>query len=309
MATRYTRSAFLERLQAEIARGKPLLMTGAGSGICGKFIERGGADVIGVYNTGYFRMQGYGSLAGMLPIADANELVYRLGAREVLPQVKTTPVIAGLNGVDVTRDMRLFLEEIKRIGFSGVHNFPTVAWFEGDFRATLEGTGLGFEHEISMLRWAHELDLLTIGYAFRPDETELVLREADVDVFIFHAGITAGGSTGYAGGRSLEEMADRTQENFRIARSIKPDVILLAHGAALVSPGDAQYVLEHTDADGIQLGSSIERLAIEGPLQQRTEEFKRLSFPVAARRAAPVTPGRREHRPDPVGRQTAGRRR
>jgi predicted TIM-barrel enzyme len=160
-----------------------------------------------------------------------------------------------------------------------------------------------------MLRWAHELDLLTIGYAFRPDETELVLREADVDVFIFHAGITAGGSTGYAGGRSLEEMAERTQENFRIARAIKPDVILLAHGAALVSPADAQYVLEHTDADGIQLGSSIERLAIEGPLQQRTEEFKRLSFPAAARRAAPVAPGRRRGPPEPVGRASPRRRR
>jgi predicted TIM-barrel enzyme len=274
MAAQYARAEFLARLRAEIARGKPLLMTGAGNGVAAKFIERGGADIIGVYNTGYFRMQGYGSLAGMLPMADANEMVYRMGAREVLPQVKTTPVIAGLNGVDVTRDMRLFLKSIREIGFSGVHNFPTVAWFDGEFRATLEGTGLGFHLEIDMLRWARDLDLLTIGYAFRPDETEMLMREAAVDIFIFHAGITAGGSSGYVGASSLEEMTARTQESFDIARQIKQDVILLAHGAALASPEDAQYVLDHTDADGVQLGSAIERLAIEGPLQTRTEQFK-----------------------------------
>jgi predicted TIM-barrel enzyme len=249
-------------------------MTGAGAGICAKFIERGGADILGVYNTGYFRMQGYGSLAGMLPMADANGLVYRTGAREVLPQVQQTPVIAGLNGVDVTRDMRQFLKKVKKVGFSGIHNFPTVMWFDGEFRDTLEGTGLGVQREIDMLRWAHDLDLLTVGYAFRPAETEQVVREADVDIFIFHAGITAGGSTGFARGRSLDEMVARTQENFRIARALKPDVILLAHGAALVSPADAQYVLDHSDADGVQLGSSIERLAIEQPLQERTEQFK-----------------------------------
>jgi predicted TIM-barrel enzyme len=274
MAAQYARAEFLARLRAEIARGKPLLMTGAGNGVAAKFIERGGADIIGVYNTGYFRMQGYGSLAGMLPMADANEMVYRMGAREVLPQVKTTPVIAGLNGVDVTRDMRLFLKSIKEIGFSGVHNFPTVAWFDGEFRATLEGTGLGFHLEIDMLRWAHDLDLLTIGYAFRPEETELLLREAAVDIFIFHAGITIGGSSGYAGAASLDGMAARTRQNFGIARQIKPDVILLAHGAALATPEAAHYVLDHTDADGVQLGSAIERLAIEGPLQTRTEQYK-----------------------------------
>src|SRR3989442_11070535 len=129
-------------------------MAGAGNGIVAKFLERGGADIIGVYNTGYFRMQGYGSLAGMLPMADSNEMVCRMGAREVLPQVKTTPVIAGLNGVDVLRDMRLLLEDIKRMGFSGVHNFPTVAWFDGEFRETLEATGLGYQHEIDMLNQA-----------------------------------------------------------------------------------------------------------------------------------------------------------
>src|SRR5574341_722884 len=131
MARRYTRQQFLERLRAEIQRGKPLVMTGAGNGIAAKFIERGGVDILGVYNTGYFRMQGYGSLAGMLPIADANQMVFEMGRREVLPQVREAPVIAGVNGVDVLRDMRLFLEDCRRIGFSGVHNFTTAGWFEG----------------------------------------------------------------------------------------------------------------------------------------------------------------------------------
>jgi predicted TIM-barrel enzyme len=284
MAKRYTRQEFLDRLWGEIRRGKPLVMTGAGNGIAAKFIERGGVDILGVYNTGYFRMQGYGSLAGMLPMADANEMVYQVGRREVLPQVKQTPVIAGLNGVDVLRDMRLFLEDIRHIGFSGVHNFPTVAWFDGEFRRTLEGTGLGYQMELDMLNMAHELDMLTIGYAFNAEDTERLIKEAAPDIFIFHAGITRGGTTGYAGGRSLQEMAERTQAMYGIARKIKPDLILLAHGAALVNPEDGQYMLDHTDCHGVQLGSSIERMAVEVPLQERAAAFKNVRFPEGARR-------------------------
>jgi predicted TIM-barrel enzyme len=278
MARRYGRKEFLQRLRAEIGRGKPLLMTGAGNGIAAKFIERGGVDILGVYNTGYLRMQGYGSLAGMLPIADANELVFDMGRREVLPQVKEVPVVAGLNGVDPLRDMRVFLEDCRRIGFSGVHNFPTVAWFDGEFRRTLEGTGLGYEHEIRMLVTARELDLLTIGYAFNREDCERLMKEAAPDIFIFHAGITRGGSTGYAGGSGIEDTARRSQEHYEIARRIKSDVILLAHGAALVDPADAQYMLDHSDCDGVQLGSSIERMAIENPLQERTATFKAVHF-------------------------------
>src|SRR5213595_2942048 len=182
MAKQYPRQEFLDRLYAEIERGKPVVMTGAGNGIAAKFIERGGVDIIGVYNTGYFRMQGYGSLAGMLPIADANELVYQTARREVLPQVRETPVIAGVNGVDPLRDLRLFLEDLRRIGISGVHNFPTVGWFDGEFRRTLEGTGLGYQLEIDMLNLARELDLLTVGYAFNAADTERLLRDAAPDV-------------------------------------------------------------------------------------------------------------------------------
>jgi predicted TIM-barrel enzyme len=278
MAKRYTRAEFLQRLRAEMAKGKPLVMTGAGNGIAAKFIERGGVDILGVYNTGYLRMQGYGSLAGMLPIADANEMVYTMGKREVLPQVKEVPVVAGLNGVDPLRDMRLFLEDCRRIGYSGVHNFPTVAWFDGEFRKTLEGTGLGYEHEITMLRLARELDMLSIGYAFNPVDCERLMNEAAPDIFIFHAGITRGGATGYAGGSDIADTAERSQRHYDIARRIKPDVILLAHGAALVNPEDAQYMLDHTDCDGVQLGSSIERMAIEKPLEERSASFKTVRF-------------------------------
>ena len=278
MAKRYSRKQFLARLRAEIKRGKPLVMTGAGSGICAKFIERGGVDILGVYNTGYFRLQGYGSLAGMLPMADANQLVFDMGRREVLPQAKEVPVIAGLNGVDLFRNMPLFLEECKRIGFSGVHNFPTVAWFDGEFRRTLEDTGLGYEHEINLLNAARKLDLLTIGYAFNEADTERLMNEAAPDIFIFHAGITRGGATGYRGGSSLAETAQRSQKHFEMARRINGGVILLAHGAALSDPSDAQYMLDHSDCQGVQLGSSIERLAIEQPLQNRAAAFKAIRF-------------------------------
>lgn len=278
MAISYSRQDFLDRLQKEISSGKPLVMASAGNGLAAKFIERGGADILGVYNTGYLRMQGYGSLAGMLPMADANGLVFEMGRKEVLPQARAVPVVAGLNGVDVLRDMRRFLGECKQIGFSGVHNFPTVAWFEGEFRKTLEATGLGYQMEIDMLKTARELDLLTIGYAFNEADTERLLRDASPDVFIFHAGITAGGSTGYSGAVALEQMAAQTQAHYAIARRIKPDVILLAHGASLVNPENAQYLIDHTDAQGVQVGSSIERMAIEVPLQERSAAFKQIRF-------------------------------
>jgi len=274
VATGYTRAECLARLRAEIAAGRSLLMTGAGNGIAAKFIERGGADLIGVYNTGYFRMQGYGSLAGMLPILDSNELVFRIAEREVLPQVKSTPVVAGVNGVDPLRDMERLLKSLRDIGVSGVHNFPTVAWFDGNFRRSLEATGLGYEHEIRMLKLARDLDMLTIGYAFNAADTRRLMQEAAPDIFIFHAGITGGGSTGDADASSLADTAKRSERHFAIARRIKPDVILLAHGAAIVDPEHAQAICELTSCDGVQLGSSIERMAIERPIEARTAAFK-----------------------------------
>jgi predicted TIM-barrel enzyme len=279
MPLRYSRQLFLSRLLKSIDEHRPIVMTGAGSGVCAKFFERAGIDIIGVYNTGYFRMQGYGSLAGMLPILDANKTVFRLARREVLPQLNSTPVVAGVNAVDPFRNMQDYLRKLRKIGVSGVHNFPTVAWFDGEFRRTLEATGLGYEHELAMLRTARELDLLTIGYAFNEADSIRLMTEAEPDIFIFHAGITGGGATGDRGGSSLEETARRSRLHFELARSVKPNVILLAHGAAIVDPADAEYVLEAAGCHGVQLGSAIERLAIEGPLQQRASEFKAIKFP------------------------------
>jgi len=284
MAKRYSRQESLDRLWAEIKTGRPLVMTGAGNGIAAKFIERGGVDILGVYNTGYFRMQGYGSLAGMLPILDANQLIYDVGKREVLPQVQEVPVVAGVNGVDPLRDMRLFLEDLKQIGYSGVHNLPTVAWFDGEFRRTLEATGLGYEHELHMINTARELDMLTIGYAFNMEDAKRLFAEAAPDIYIFHAGITRGGSTGYGKGRSIVEMADRSQAHYDFALSQKPDVILLSHGAALSDAETAQYMVTHTTCHGVQLGSAIERLAVERPLQERAAAFKTIRFPAGADR-------------------------
>ncbi|MCP4386289.1 MAG: phosphoenolpyruvate hydrolase family protein [Hyphomicrobiales bacterium] len=249
-------------------------MTGAGNGIAAKFIERGGVDLIGVYNTGYFRVQRLGSLAGMLPILDANELVMRTAEREVLPQVAEIPVVVGVNGVDPLRDMSRFLEGLARIKVSGVHNFPTVAWFDGSFRRSLEATGLGYAHELEMLRTARALDILTVGYAFNAEDTEQLMTEAAPDVFIFHAGITTGGSTGDAGAASLEDTATWSEHHFAIAQAVQPEVILLAHGAAIVDPEGAQYMLDHTRCHGVQLGSGIERMAIERPIEARAAAFK-----------------------------------
>lgn len=284
MAKRYTRQEFLDRLWKTIKSGKPLVMTGAGNGIAAKFIERGGVDILGVYNTGYFRMQGYGSLAGMLPILDNNELIYNTGKREVLPQVKEVPVIAGVAGVDPLRQMDLYLEDLKHIGYSGVHNFPTVAWYDGEFRKTLEATGLGYQHELKMINTARALDILTIGYAFNMEDAKRLFAEAPPDIYIFHAGITRGGTTGYSEGRSIEEMAERSQEHYDFARSQKPDVILLAHGAALSGPDTAQYMVTHTSCHGVQLGSAIERMAVEVPLEERAAAFKAITFPEGAMR-------------------------
>jgi predicted TIM-barrel enzyme len=176
------------------------------------------------------------------------------------------------------RELRLFLEVCRHIGISGLHNFPTVGWFDGEFRRTLEQTGLGFQRELDMLNIARELDLLTVGYAFNAEDTERLMRAAAPDIFIFHAGITRGGATGYAGGSSLADTAARSREHFAIARRAQPDVILLAHGAALAEPEDAQYLLDQTDCQGIQLGSAIERLAMEQPLEARAASFKAVRF-------------------------------
>ena len=283
MAQRYSRKEFLARLRAEIGRGRPLVMTGAGNGICAKFIERGGVDILGVYNTGYFRMQGYGSLAGMLPMADANQMVYDMGRREVLPQVKEVPVVAGLNGVDVLRDMPTFPGGVQADRLFRRPQFPDRGVVDGEFRRTLEGTGLGYEHEINMLNIARRLDLLTIGYAFGEEDAVRLMKEAGSGHFHFSRGhyprrldrLRRGSRPG--GRRETQPGAFRHRQ----ADQARCDPAG-PRRRALSNPEDAQFMLDHTDCHGVQLGSSIERLAIERPLQERAAAFKAVRFPKGA---------------------------
>ena len=271
---RFTREQFLSLLHQMVREKNPILMAGAANGLVAKFMEKGGIDIIGVYNSGLYRMNGYGSLSGMLPIGNANEVIYEMGTRNILPQVKEKPVIAGVNLGDITMDMYTFLKSLVDAGFAGVHNFPTVAWFDGIFRQTLEETGLGFNLEIEGLKIAKDIGLVTFGYAFNEEDTAWLVREAQPDVFVFHAGITRGGSTGVKTTKGMEDTVQHTQANFEIAKKYKSDIILLAHGAALAEPEDARHIIEHTDAMGVQLGSGIERLAVEVPLMERTQAFK-----------------------------------
>ena len=271
---RFSREQFLSLLHQMAREKNPILMAGAANGLVAKFMEKGGIDIIGVYNSGKYRMNGYGSLAGMLPLGNANEVIYEMGTRNILPQVKEKPVIAGVNLGDITMDMYTFLKSLIDAGFAGVHNFPTVAWFDGIFRQTLEETGLGFNLEIEGLKIAKEIGLVTFGYAFNEEDTAYLVKEAQPDVFVFHAGITTGGSTGIKTSKGMEDTVLRTQANFEIAKKYKSDILLLSHGAALAEPEDARYIIEHTDAMGVQLGSGIERLAVEVPLLERTQAFK-----------------------------------
>ena len=295
MAKRYTRQEVLARLRAEIERGQPLVMTGAGSGICAKFIERGGVDLLGVYNTGYFRMQGYGSLAGMLPMADANQMVYDMGRREVLPQVRGD---AGdrrdLPGWTCCATCRCFSKTAGGSVFPASTTSPRWPGSTANSAARSKEPGLGYEHEINLLNAARRLDMLTIGYAFNEEDTRRLMAEAAPDIFIFHAGITRGGSTGYGGGSAIEETAQRSQKHFAIARQLKPDVILLAHGAALSEPEDAQFMVDHTAATAFNSvrassGWPSSSPCSSGPPRSRRfgAEERRLCFSITYARCQP----------------------
>jgi predicted TIM-barrel enzyme len=276
MPNPYARQQVLNRLNANIARGEPILGAGAGIGLSAKFIERGGGDLIIIYNSGRFRMSGHGSLCGLLAFGDANAIVMEMGEREVLPVVKETPVIAGVNGTDPTRRMSHFLGQVRDMGFSGVNNFPTVGLFDGNFRRELEETGLGFYREVEMIRIAREMELFTIVYTCSPDEARQ-MAEAGADAVIVHVGLTAGGSIGMKQTRTtLEESAAQVREQTAAVRAVRDDVLIFAHGGPIANPPDAEYIYQHTDAVGFIGASSIERLAAEPAIQETTAAFKKL---------------------------------
>ncbi len=272
-----TRAECLRRLREQIRLKKPIIGAGAGTGITAKFAEKGGVDLIIIYNSGRYRMAGRGSLAGLLPYGDANAIVLDM-AREVLTIVKDTPVLAGVCGTDPFRLMDVFLPELQRVGFSGVQNFPTVGLFDGRFRMNLEETGMGYGLEVDMVRRARELELLTAPYVFNPGEAVAMAR-AGADILVPHMGLTTKGAIGATSALRLEDCPAAIQAMADAAKKVRPDVIVLCHGGPISEPEDAQYVLRHTRGiDGFFGASSIERLATEPAIQRRTEELKAISF-------------------------------
>jgi predicted TIM-barrel enzyme len=268
-----TRDQALERLRAQVAAGKPIIGAGAGTGLSAKCAEAGGADLIIIYNSGRYRMAGRGSLAGLLPYGDANAIVVDM-SREVLPIVRETPVLAGVCGTDPFRLMPVFLEELKRIGFSGVQNFPTVGLFDGTIRTGLEETGMGYGLEVEMIRQARELDLLTAPYVFTPDEAR-AMAEAGADVLVPHMGLTTGGAIGAETAPSLDEAVERVQALHDAAKEMKPDILVLCHGGPIAEPADAAYVLERTKGVvGFFGASSMERLPTEVAMTENMRRFK-----------------------------------
>lgn len=271
----WRRCEILARLRAKIAQEKPVIGGGAGTGISAKFEETGGIDLIVIYNSGRFRMAGRGSCAGLMPYGDANAIVMEM-AGEVLPVVKHTPVIAGVCGTDPFRVMGYFLKQVRDIGFAGVQNFPTVGVIDGNFRRTLEETGMGFSLEVEMIRQAHELDLLTTPYVFDVEQAT-AMTAAGADIIIPHMNTTTKGSIGATTAISLEESACRIQEMADAAKQVNPDVLVLCHGGPIADPDDAQYVFDHTQGIvGFYGASSIERLPVEPAITNRVNEFTKL---------------------------------
>ena len=282
----YTRAEVLERLHGTLDRGEPIIAAGAGTGISAKFIEKGGADLLIIYNSGRFRMSGHGSTAGLMAYGDANAVAMEIGEFEVLPVVEEIPVICGVHASDPLRRMWHHLLRVKELGFSGVNNFPTHSIVDGLFRQVLEETGMSVQHEIDMVALARKegIDLFSIVYVATPEESRS-MAIAGADVIIAHVGTTIGGSIGVTGATcSIEEAASRTQAIIEAARSIRRDVIFLSHGGPISTPEHAAYINEHTDAVGFVGASSLERMGVEQSLIDLTRKFKAIPCPAAKRR-------------------------
>jgi predicted TIM-barrel enzyme len=272
----YSREQCLRRLREQVTAGRPIVGGGAGTGLSAKCAEAGGIDLIIIYNSGRYRMAGRGSLAGLMPYGDANGIVMDM-AREVLPVVRHTPVLAGVCGTDPFRVMKRFLAEVKQAGFSGVQNFPTVGLVDGLFRQGLEETDMGFDKEVEMIRLARELDLLTCPYVFTEDEAR-AMAKAGADVLIPHMGLTTKGSIGARTALTLPEAARRVQALCDAARAVNPDVLVLCHGGPIAEPDDAAFVLANTrNVVGFFGASSIERLPTEVAITDCTRRFKALA--------------------------------
>lgn len=267
------RLEILRRLRAQIEAGRPIVGCGAGAGISAKFAEAGGADIIIIYNSGRYRMAGRGSLAGLMPYGDANGIVVEMAA-EVLPVVKDTPVLAGVCGTDPFRLMPVFLKQLKEIGFSGVQNFPTVGLIDGNYRANLEATGMGFDKEIEAIRLAHELDLFTSPYVFDADQAT-AMAKVGADQLVAHVGLTVSGSIGAGVAYSLDDAIDRVMSIAEAGWKVRKDIIVLCHGGPFDEPDTVGVALARMPGvAGFFGASSIERLPTERAIRSQVEAFK-----------------------------------
>lgn len=271
-----SRKEIMDMYRKQISEGKILLGVGAGTGITAKFSEKGGADMLIIYNSGRYRMAGRGSLAGLMAYGDANKIVVEM-ASEVLPVVQHTPVLAGVNGTDPFRVMSVFLNELKDMGFNGVQNFPTVGLIDGVFRQNLEETGMGYDLEVEMIRKAHELDLLTTPYVFDEVQAEKMAK-AGADILVAHMGLTTKGTIGAQTALTLDDCVERIEKIIKAGRKVNPDILVIAHGGPIAEPDDAAYVISKTEGiDGFFGASSIERFAAEVGIKTQTEAFKKIT--------------------------------
>ena len=271
------RDTLLARFREKVARGAPIVGGGAGTGLSAKCEEEGGIDLIVIYNSGRYRMAGRGSLAGLLAYGNANEIVMDM-AREVLPVVKHTPVLAGVNGTDPFLLRDDFLARLKAAGFAGIQNFPTVGLIDGTFRANLEETGMSYAMEVEIVAAAHRAGLLTTPYVFTPAEAK-AMAEAGADVLVPHMGLTTKGSIGAETAFGLDEAAEHVQAMHDAATAVKSDIIVLCHGGPIAEPDDAQYIFDHTEGIvGFFGASSVERLPTEPAIENRARAFKELRF-------------------------------
>jgi predicted TIM-barrel enzyme len=271
------RKEILKRLHSQIKAGKPIVGCGAGTGISAKFAEAGGADIIIIYNSGRYRMAGRGSLAGLMSYGDANAIVVEM-ASEVLPVVKDTPVLAGVCGTDPFRLMPVFLKQLKDIGFSGVQNFPTVGLIDGNFRANLEATGMGYDKEIETIRLAHGLDMFTSPYVFDTSQAK-EMAKAGADQLVAHVGLTTSGSIGAAVALTLDDAIARVMEIAEVGRKVRKDIIVICHGGPFDEPDSVGKALRRMPGiAGFFGASSIERLPTERGIRGQVESFKRLKL-------------------------------
>lgn len=270
-----SRTSILKRFREKIAQSIPIIGGGAGTGISAKCEEAGGIDLIVIYNSGRYRMAGRGSLAGLMPYGNANDVVKEM-AREVLTAVKHTPVLAGVCATDPFMLRDHFLAELKELGFAGIQNFPTVGLIDGLFRANLEETGMGFGVEVECIAAAREMDLLTTPYAFKPEEAK-EMTQAGADIIVAHMGLTTSGTIGAKTALTLEECIPRVRAIADAARNVREDVIVLCHGGPIAMPEDAQYVLSQLETvDGFYGASSMERLPTEIAMTEQVKHFTRI---------------------------------